>query len=257
MIDWVGMNGGRFKVAAFHFVISVAIVVLVALAVLLVWYPHPYRELSDGFWLLGLLASVQVVLGPLLVFVVWTSKKPVAVFRRDVAVISILQIVGLLYGVSVIYDARPIYLVYEFDRFRVVHASDVPVELYSEAPPGIPASPFLGPDILGIREFESPAEKFNLTLAALAGLSVSAQPSMWQAYSASVPRVVKSCVKVDKFLDRYPTQLFKIHRIAEDYEIDSVRSLCTLPIVGRKGDWTVVLDGINGRHLAYLPFDSF
>lgn len=251
------MDRGKFKAAAFHLVVSSVIAILFALIVLLVWYPYPYRELSDGFLLFGVLVSVDVALGPLLTFVVWSSKKTRAVLRRDIAFISLLQIAGLLYGVGAIYSARPIHLVYEFDRFRVVHASDVPVELIAEAPSDIAVSPFFGPDILGLREFKSPAEKFNLTLGALGGLSISAHPGMWEIYADSVPRIVKSCKHIDKFLARYPTLRSEIHQIASDHLVKDVGVLCTLPVVGRKGDWTVVLSAVDGRHLAYLPFDSF
>ena len=55
--------------------------------------------------------------------------------------IALLQLAALGYGLRTVYVARPVHLVFEFNRFSVVHAADVPTSLLAKMPPGIEAMP--------------------------------------------------------------------------------------------------------------------
>ena len=137
----------RFKAAGIHLVISLVIAALAAALVFYVWYPSPYGQLSGGRELFLILISVDVILGPLITLFIFNRAKPLRELRRDLAVVALIQLSALGYGMWTVFVARPVHLVFEVDRFRVVHAIDVPAELLDPTPAGIDALPITGPTL--------------------------------------------------------------------------------------------------------------
>jgi len=88
-----------------------------------VWYRWPLFRIAGGSGLTLILAGVDMTLGPLITLVVFKSGKKGLKF--DLAVIALLQATALAYGVHVVYAARPVYLVFAFDRFNVMTAEDI------------------------------------------------------------------------------------------------------------------------------------
>ena len=163
MINWKE----RLRAAGIHFGISLVVAGLSALLVFALWYPYPYREISGGRELFLIVVAVDVVLGPLLTFTIFNRAKPWRELRRDLAVVGLLQLAGLGYGLWTVAVARPVHLVFEIDRFRVVHAIDVPEELMNNVPRDIEAMPWTGPTLLSIRPFKDEKESFDATMVAL------------------------------------------------------------------------------------------
>ena len=124
----------RLRAATLHLSLSVLVAVASALLVFALWYPYPYRDISGGRELFQLVVSVDIVLGPLLTLAVFNRAKPSRELRRDLAVIVLLQFAGLAYGLWTVHLARPVHMVFEYDRFRVVHQVEIPVELADKVP---------------------------------------------------------------------------------------------------------------------------
>ena len=170
----------RARAATIHLGVSALVAALAGLLVFAVWYPWPYREISGGRELFLLVVSVDVALGPLITFAIFNRAKPRAELRRDLAVVALLQLAGLSYGLWTVHLARPVHMVYELDRFRVVHQVDIPEELVNRAPAGIPIAPLGGPTVIALRPFTSEQERLDFTMEALRGVSLSARPELWQ-----------------------------------------------------------------------------
>ena len=110
----------RALAAGVHLSISLAIALLAAILVFGLWYPGDFRLLAGGRGLFVLVMSVDVVIGPLLTFAVFNRTKGVRHLRRDLAVIATLQAAALAYGLHTVYVVRPVAMVFEVDRFRLV-----------------------------------------------------------------------------------------------------------------------------------------
>lgn len=246
----------RLRAAGIHFALSVAVAILSALLVFVVWYPYPYREISGGRELFLIVVAVDIVLGPLLTLAVFDTAKSRGKLRFDLAVIALLQLTGLAYGLWTVFVARPVYTVFEYDRFRVVHAVEVPAELMPKALPGLQSLPFTGPGLLALREFKAGNEKFDMTMAALQGASLAAQPELWQPYAEAVPRVLKEAKPLQALMARLPKDAAALSAAAKAAGRDP-QSLVYLPMIGRKTFWTVLLDPITGAELGFVPVDSF
>ena len=121
---------------------------------------------------------------------VFNEAKPHKKLRRDLAIIGVLQLAALAYGLWTVAVARPVHLVFEIDRFRVVHAIDVPPELLDRAPPGLQRLPLAGPTLLSVRDFKDAKESFDATMAALQGADLGTRPDLWQSYEKAKPQVL-------------------------------------------------------------------
>ncbi|NML42715.1 pilus assembly protein [Ramlibacter sp. G-1-2-2] len=247
----------RARAAGVHLGASVVVALMAALLVFELWYPYPYRELSSGRELFMLVVGVDVVLGPLITFAIFDRAKPRASLVRDLACVAFLQLVGLSYGIWSVHMARPVHMVFEVDRFRVVHQSDIPVDLENRAPAGVEVAPFGGPTLLAVRPFASEKEKYEATMVALNGISLSARPDLWQPYEAAKARVLAAARPVSELRSRFAARAPEIEAALEKSGHDAAHA-SYLPVVARKAQaWTVLLDSSTAEVIGYLPLDSF
>ena len=108
----------KLKAFAAHLSISVVVFVAIIAACMTQWYPPPYFWIDGGIQVTRLAAMVDIVLGPLLTLVVFRPGK--ASLRRDLAVIGIVQVAFLAWGVQVLHQERPLlsaFVGYPAERF--------------------------------------------------------------------------------------------------------------------------------------------
>lgn len=246
---------GRLKAAGIQLAISFAIAVFAALLVFLVWYPYPYREISGGRELFLLLMAVDVVLGPLMTLVVFNSKKRRRLIYFDFAVIGLLQLAALGYGIWTVAMARPVVLAFEFQRFNVVHAVEVPKELLGLAPLELQRLSWTGPKLLAIRDFKDNQEKMDAVMQELAGVALGARPDLWQSYEKAKSQIIATAKPVAELKTRFPLR-------ARD--IDAALKLTSpnvpigyIPLAGRNTFWTVLINTQTAEVLAFVPLDPY
>lgn len=245
----------RLRASAIHLLLSGAIAALCALLVFGIWYPYPYREISSGRELFFIVVLVDVILGPLITFTVFSRAKPMTELRRDLTIVVLLQIAALAYGLWTVSAARPVHLVFEFDRFRVVHAIDVPEDMLNKTPAGIDALPLTGPTLLAVRPFRDANESMEATMAALQGATLAARPDLWEPYAQATPRVLLAAHPVAALKSRFPAREAEIDQLIAGAGGNPQTALY-LPLVGRKSFWTVLMDPA-ANVLGALPLDSF
>ncbi len=246
----------RFKASGIHLGLSLTIAAFSAALVFGLWYPYPYREISGGRELFLLLVTVDVILGPLITLAIFNRAKAWPVLRRDLMVIATLQIAALSYGLWTVFVARPVHLVFEYKRFNVVHAIDVPASLLPQAQPGFQAMPLWGPTRISLRPFTSESEKVDMTMKALQGLALPARPELWQPYEWARAQIQTEAKPLDKLKSRFPQQQAAIDELLRPFGEQAQRYLW-LPMVGRKTFWTVFLDPDTTDIKAFMPLDSF
>ena len=248
--------GDRLKASGIHLGISLVVAALAALLVFGIWYPYPYREISGGRELFLLVITVDVILGPMITLAVFNRKKPRSELRRDLTIVALLQLGALGYGLWTVYVARPVHMVFEIDRFRVIHAIDVPEELLAKTPAGIDALPITGPTTLSVRPFKNSTESFDATMAALQGLNLGARPDLWQAYALGKPDVLKVAKPAALIKTRFANQAKDIDAVLAAAARNAENTVY-VPMAGRKSFWTVFLDPQTADIVAYMPLDSF
>ena len=247
---------GRLKAAGIHLGISVLIAGIMAALVFGLWYPWPYRSAAGGQALFLLVMAVDLVLGPTLTFVVFNRSKTKAHLVRDLAVIATLQLSGLGYGLYTVYLARPVAIVFEVDRFRVVSYADVQIKELPQALPALRTLSITGPKILGARKPRTSEERLKALDMALQGADISVRPSFWQPYSDSAKDALERARPLSVLFKQYPKHIQEIN----DAVLKTGRGadkLKFLPLSARNTNWSVLIDAGTGMIVGFVPYDGF
>ena len=245
----------RLRASVIHLTISLAIASLAALLVFGWWYPHPYRDLSGGRELFTLVVAVDVVLGPLITLVIFNAAKTRRHLLMDFSVVGLLQVAALTYGLWTVFVARPVHLVFEYNRMAVVHAVDIEPSLLSQAPPDLQTLPWRGPTLLSLRPLQG-GEVIESVLQAVGGIAQAAQPNLWQPYDAARADILRESRPAAQLKERFPQHADTIDQAVArtGLPLDQLR---TLPLLSRKTAWTVLIDAQTAQPVGFVALDSF
>ena len=248
------------RAAIFHFAGSMLVAALAAVLVLHVWYPHPYGQLSGGRNLFLILVAVDVVCGPLLTLVLFNPKKPRRELFTDMSLVVVIQFAALVYGMSTAYQARPLFLVHEVDRFRVISLPDYMGSDVSAALDALDVSlrptPLGGPVTVGVRSPRDSEERSNVMFESIAGgRDYSQRPEFYIAYdTAYSSKVLERAKPLKAFVERYPEVASDAANLLNSAGV-SMDGALFLPVL-HKQEWVAVLDP-SARILGFLPGDGF
>ena len=244
----------RARAAGLHLLISFALAALVAALVFGLWYPGPYRLLAGGRELFFLVISVDVILGPLLTFAVFDMRKGWPHLRRDLAIIGLIQLAALGYGMYTVMVARPVAIVFERDRFRVLNSAQIAIEELPRARPEYRSLPLTGPWLLGTRKPVKGAESDEALFVAVGGVDIGQRPQFWQPYSESTADALAHSRPVSLLLTHYPERGTELQDRLREFKVDAA-SVTFVPVTAR-GDWVALLDRA-GAIVGFLPVDGF
>jgi hypothetical protein len=245
------------KAAAYHLAATLVVAVLSAGIVFGVWYPFPYREMAGGTNLFLILVAVDLVCGPLLTLVLFDPNKSRRELSLDISLVVLLQLGALGYGLYSVAQARPVYLVFEVDRFRMVSVADIQPEKLRPELGGLQILPWSGPKVIGVRSPVDPEEKIKSLELSLQGIEPSARPDWWQDYELTKQQVIQKAQSVESLRSRQPEAIDLINE-AVKASGKSKAEIGWLPITSFKStDWVVFVDLKSAKLLAYAPVDGF
>ena len=247
---------GRFALK--HLAVSVFIAALCAALVFGLWYPHPYSQLAGGRELFLIVVAVDVVVGPLLSLVVYNPAKPRRELVRDIGVIVLLQLGALSYGLHSVAQARPVWLAFEGDRFRVVALPDIDVDSLSQAPPALARPGWTGPRPLGVRLLAPTDPQFaQSVLLSAQGLHPAFRPQRWVEFDSQRADVIREARPLAQLKRLRPAQSGLIEAAVRDSGL-AESELGYLPLAARdRTDWAVVVSLRDGEPRLYLPVDPW
>ena len=242
--------------AGIHFVSSCLLAVLASALVFLVWYPYPYRDSSGGKELFLLIISVDIVCGPLLTLVLFNPKKPRAELWRDMTLVVTIQLAALGYGVNTVWQARPLYLVLEVDRFKVVTRPVVDELALSQLPSALKTPWWSGPLVVGIRDPKDAQEREKVMFESVqGGRDYAERPEFYLPYEGAVAaQSLRKAKPIAAFLQKYPAQKQAAVELSQN-KVGAESELFYLPVSARK-DWIAVLDR-QGQIRGFLPGDGY
>lgn len=248
-----------------HLVLSVFIAGLVALLVIGAWFPPPFLEISGGLSLFALITAVDVVCGPALTLLLLHPAKTKKALAVDMALIALVQLSALGYGVHTLSAARPIALVFEVDRYRVLSHADLDLTRPEVIPGWARPWGFEPPRMLGVRSARTAEEKFASVEASLQGIEPSQRPDWWQDYALSAPQAKTRARSLAVLLSMHPQQRQRIAAAAAQaaqqpgaQEATRAEDLMWLPLVGRRtSDWVAFIDPHTARIRGYVKADGF
>lgn len=172
----------RYQAALIHLAVSACLLGLAYLFVANIWYPGPLFMAAAGGDLMKLLVSVDVILGPLIMLIIFAPEKKLIKF--DVAVIVLCQAVFLGYGMWSIYSARPVYIAFVESRYFLVRANDIDdVDLAKASNPLFKSLPKFGPIYVGTKEPADPKIRQDILFSGLSGMGIQNLPQYFIPYT--------------------------------------------------------------------------
>jgi hypothetical protein len=246
----------RWQASAAHLFISVSLALTVLLAMRWIWYPGPHFEAMGGKDLLFILIGVDIVIGPLITLIIFNTKKKS--LRFDLAIVALLQLAALAYGVHAMFEARPIYVVYTKDRFDVVTAKDIlPEELAKVTRKEYKSLPLFGPKLVGIA-FPSEAGERNRILFSAAGGGGDLQtfPQHYVSFEEQLKEVLSHAKPLTELIRLRPTAKAEI-QVAVNAKGRKLENVLFLPVRAKNKDFTALIDAETGFVIDYILVDPW
>lgn len=250
----------RFKEAAkaslLHLIGSILLAGLAAALVFLFWYPYPYRELAGGRELFLLIVAVDVICGPLLTAVLFNPAKPRTELWRDLSIVAVIQLAALGYGLFTVWQARPLFLALEIDRFKVVLSVDIDAVAFKELSESMKPNLVSGPMVVALRSPIDSKERNKVLFESVqGGRDYAERPEFYIPYQGeSALKSLQRAKPLFSFLQKYPEQAATAQTLAQQKGKD-INQWMYLPVVARQ-DWVAVLDK-QGQIQGFLKGDGF
>ncbi|GAA0426329.1 hypothetical protein GCM10009133_38610 [Cocleimonas flava] len=111
----------RVKVALRNLLISQLIIGIFLIFAYFVWFPHSYSTLGGFYKTAFMIVFVDIILGPLLVFIVYKKDKKYLNF--DINVLLGIQLAAFIYGAYALYLKHPVYNVFVENSFKLINVS--------------------------------------------------------------------------------------------------------------------------------------
>ena len=120
------MLKNKLKASLIHFMLSVILVGLTVGSIIFFFFPSLFIGVTDFKAVASIIISVDLILGPLLTFVVYKKNKKS--LKLDLTVIATIQLTALIYGAYSLYLIHPVYVTFNIDRFTLVSAKNAEPE---------------------------------------------------------------------------------------------------------------------------------
>lgn len=245
----------RWKAAAIHFSMSLAIGIVIACLLFGVWYPQPYFHAAGADSLMLLLVGVDLALGPLLTLVVFRVGKPG--LRFDLIVIALVQSIALVYGMSVVLRSRPVFLVAAIDRFTLVAAQDVAaIDLANGDREQFRTLPWDGPRLVGAVLPTAVEERNDLVFSSVGGKDLPNLPKYYVEY-AEVAKVIASNARPLESIPRRDPEARAVVDAAVRASEKPATALGWLPLVATRHDMVMLVDRDSGQPVQALAIDPW
>jgi len=244
------MKMNRFQAFGWHLLGSACIALLSAGLVFLVWYPGALAAAVGVEQIFLLVLAVDVVIGPVITLIVFNPRK--IKLRRDLAIVVALQIAALLYGLNTVMVARPVYMVFNVDRFDLVYANDLPQDKLDKVQRREFSSiPLFGPQIIAARRPDDPQERKKILFSALDGGDDLPQlPQYYVPYQDMHAEVAKHMYPLEKLRALNRSASVAVDSLLEKYA-QVAGGVGYLPLKGKAKDkdMAVVIDRQSARVL--------
>ena len=250
-------RSARLRAALVHFGFSALIAAAAAALVFGLWYPGPYARLAGGVGLFVLISGVDVVMGPLITLVIFDRRKPARELRRDMAIVVLLQLAALGYGLFIMFNARPVALALEGERFRLVRAVDVALDELPKAPAALRQLPLTGPVTIRTESPTDPDQQFDAIQRALAGADLGTRPQFWRPWDATGRQEALAAAKPLAPLQQRAAQARPELDAAIARSGLPAEQLRYLPLITPYGDWVVLLNAASGELAGFAALDGF
>jgi hypothetical protein len=243
----------RLRAFSIHLAISAAIAASVVGIMLLLWYAPPFFSALGGRHVLLVLLGVDVTLGPLFTLLIFNPRKTRKALTFDLSVIALLQTAALIYGLSVIFEARPVFVVFSKDSFDLVTANMLSNEDIAGArDPNYRSLPLTGP-VYAYSEMPGDVQERNqVVLSAFSGKDLPQFPQYYMPYNEHGGVVGRASRPIAALKQLNPDRIAEIDKLVRESgraEVD----LGYVPLRAKYQNQAVIVSRSGGKVLEVLP----
>jgi hypothetical protein len=240
----------KLKAVLLHALVTAVVAVFSAFFVFVLWYPSGLARYMGGGELYFLVLSVELVLGPLMSLIIYHPRKSFVHLRRDYAVIGVLQVAALTYGLHSTYIARPVFQVFVIDKVVVISALELDSNDLNVAPESFSKLSVWGPMDVCVSLPADAEAKSTLIFSALAGKDVEFFP---QYYSA--------CEGDERIVGAFPRErleaILRTQNRLSEFSTKLPAAYSWLPVRSRFGSWVQIFPGNEISEAYYLDVDPY
>lgn len=196
--------------------------------------------------------AIDLVLGPLLTFVVYRPKKRTLKF--DLTVIAAIQCAALFYGAFTIYEAHPLYVAFAGDRFTPINANEVdPTKAKFDS---LKKSKLAGPTIVYVKKPTDPAEMARITTEVLSGKpDLDARPEYYNPLNPHINKILERSLS-SAALQNNPKNQKKLEKFIAKHG-RSIQDYAYIPLVGRAKDVLWAFDRNTGQPVGIIDISPW
>lgn len=225
----------KIKASLYHFLFSIILTGSALGLILSHFYPSVFFEIENPYDALKVLIPADIIIGPVLTFIIY--KKGKSGLKFDLTVIIICQLIAMSYGCWTIYKTRPGFLVFHGDTFYIVPPK---IEQLSLAGTGLEVGSFDSPQIAYLFLPGDPNERFILAMkSAAAGI-----PVHWQAQYFKNFKEIDNDKLTKKSLDI--EELYKKSNKKQSIALDTLyipkENYVFIPVIGTHSEKIIVIN---------------
>jgi hypothetical protein len=247
----------RLKAFSIHITVSACIAASVTTLMLLLWYAPPFFSALGGKQVLMILLGVDVTLGPLITLIIFNTLKSRRALTFDLSVIAILQSAALIYGMSVVFEARPVFVVFSKDSFDLVTANMLSKEDIAKAKyPDYRSLPLTGPIYVYTEMPTNIKERNEVVFGAFSGKDLPQFPQYYTPYGEHrqiAGQAAKSVAELKELNPQHSADIDKLIRASGRTESD----VGYLPLRAKIRDQAVLVEKGSGEILGQLDVDPW
>jgi hypothetical protein len=180
----------RLRAFGIHLLISVVIALLCLVLVFHYWYPAPLDKATGVTKIFLILLVCDMILGPVLTLIAADQLKKS--LKMDLAVIGLVQLTALFYGLWTVEKGRPVWLVFSVDRFDLVQSYELDNPYREKTSTHFQSKNWFGPQWVAALAPTGIEEKNNLTFEALiAGIDIPQRPDLYVELNSQMQVLVE------------------------------------------------------------------
>ena len=230
----------KLKATLVHFCLSLLIFAVILYFVLFEWYPEPFFTAQGGWQGIRLIILIQLVLGPLLTFIVFDHLKKRKAIVFDLSLIAVVQAVALIWGGYQVYTQRPIALVFWHDAFYTVTSDDYSMQgienpdfsaFSAHVPPLIYSRPLT--TLVELEQFNQLTEK---------SIPVYAHVSLYEKIDDNLGSIFSHGVDIGEVMSKNASMKSQLEKVIKD----SVSDYSYIALKAKYQNMILVLDK-NGK----------
>ncbi|MEL6948523.1 MAG: TfpX/TfpZ family type IV pilin accessory protein [Pseudomonadota bacterium] len=236
-----------------HLALTAVVAAAVIAVIFVLWYPAPYFAVSGVRDVLLMLLGVHLVVGPLLTIYLYKPGKKGLWF--DMVCVAVMQIAALGYGGLVIYEQRPLFVVFSVDRFTVLPGTDV---VHDGSAIAACADTTRPPCLaVAVRPDDNELRNALLVRSLEEGIELEQQPEFWQPLSAQRASVLDKAQRLEALADNSDAAALGVSRVLTDTG-RAADTLRWVPVVNKRlQSFALVIDAESAVPVDVVAVDPW